>query len=237
MIVHRKNWKQVGVEVTTQDVENRIKDVLRDIDCRNLALSGGLDSSLLLYFMCQMYDPISVFTIGKTEYHPDVVFAKKVVECYQERFNVRIKHYIYYPRNEEIEGHIERYDGDRVVKLFYQFVSKHTSRIIAGDGIDEFMCGYYAHMERPREEIYYYFLRRLQDEQLIPLNENSGEMRVCLPYIDRRIIILLSQISLEDKVDGENRKKFMVKMAKGKIPKEVIERRKYGFCDVLVEEK
>ncbi|GAJ00019.1 unnamed protein product, partial [marine sediment metagenome] len=36
-----------------------------------------------------------------------------------------------------------------------------------------------------------------------------------------------------EKVDRKCRKKLMVEIAKGKIPNEVINRRKYGFCDVL----
>jgi len=67
---------------------------------------------------------------------------------------------------------------------------------------------------------------------LISLHEASGKVRVYLPYIDESLITLYSQIPLSRKVDKNARKKVMVAMAKGKIPDEILLRRKYGFCDV-----
>jgi asparagine synthetase B (glutamine-hydrolysing) len=76
-------------------------------------------------------------------------------------------------------------------------------------------------------------MKRLQEEQLIPLNKNSGQVKVYLPYLDNRLVLLFSQIPISEKVDSKHRKKIMIQMAKGKIPNEIINRRKYGFCDVL----
>ena len=226
MIYYPKNWKKIGAKITTADVEERLVEVLKEIYCINLSFSGGLDSSLLLYYMCQIFGRVDLFTMGISEDHPDVMFAKSVIEQYKRKFPwVGFNHYIHYPQGEEIK--------DTIYGLFYKFVRENTDRIIAGDCIDEYMCGYYAHMENPTEEIYYDRIRRLQADHLIPLNESSGNVEVCLPYADDKIIGMLSQIPLKDKVDSETRKKVMIEMAKGKVPEDVILRRKYGFCDAL----
>ena len=228
MIYYPKNWKKIGAPITAANIEKRLVEVLREIYCSSLSFSGGVDSSLLLYYMCKIFDcrRIDIFTMGISEDHPDVMFAKSVVEQYKRKFPwADFNHYIYYPQGEEIK--------DTIYGLFYKFVREHTDSIIAGDVIDEYMCGYYPHMKQPTEKVYYEFIRRLQEDHLIPLNKASGDVKVYLPYADEKIVALLSQIPLEDKVDSETRKKVMIEMAKGKVPDEAIFRRKYGFCDAL----
>lgn len=235
MISYPKNWEKVGVAISVADVEKRLKDVLKEIDCNCLSFSGGVDSSLLLYYMCQIFDKIKIFTIGLSKAHPDIVFAENVVGCYGKKFDARLWHYIYYPTNGELKGiESDKVEGDTMVRTFYEFVAKHTDRIIAGDVIDEYTCGYYAHMTNPAEEVYYDHIRRLQKDHLIPLDKASDKVGVCLPYADEKVIAMLSQIPLKDKVDFRNRKKVIIDMARGKVPDEVIMRRKYGFCDALI---
>ncbi len=232
MIVYPNNWKKIGAKISPTDIEDRLVEVLKEIYCSSLSFSGGLDSSLLLYHMCKIFGcrRIDLFTMGISEDHPDVLFAKKVIEQYKRKFLwVDFTHYIYYPKGEEIK--------DSIYGMFYEFVAQHTDDIIAGDCIDEYTCGYYSHMKNPTEEVYYDFIRRLQEEHLIPLNENSGRVEVYLPYADEKIIGMLSQIPLKDKVDYRSRKMLMVEMARGKVPDEVILRRKYGFCDALIIKK
>jgi len=235
MIVYPKNWRKAGVRVTIEDIEHKLVNVLISIGCKCLAFSGGLDASLFLYFMCQIFKTINVFTIGCSALHPDILFARNVAAYYRKRFGVALKHYEYFPSSDETKDAVadEAFPGDGIVKLFYLFVSKHADRIIAGDGADEIMCGYYGHMKKPDEATYYNYLRCLKENHLIPLDLNSDQAEVCLPFIDEGLVSLLSQIPLADKVDSTNRKRLMVEMAEGKVPREVIRRRKYGFCDAL----
>jgi len=225
MIIYPQNWKKIGMRITAGEVEQRLMSVLRGIDCDCLSFSGGVDSSLLLYYMIQIFHKVKIFTMGISESHPDVMFAKKVVAHYKKKYFSPLTHFIYYPKDQEIKYSI--------YELFYRYVNKYTKKIIAGDTIDEYMCGYYDHMTNPTEEVYYEHIRRLQEDHLIPLDMSSAEVQVCLPYADERIIAMLSQIPLKDKVDSYNRKKIIVEMAKGRVPKEIIHRRKYGFCDAL----
>jgi len=50
-------------------------------------------------------------------------------------------------------------------------------------------------------------LERLTPDHLIPLDKNSGEVRVYLPYLDSELIEIYSWIPLYQKVDNNKRKR------------------------------
>lgn len=231
MIVYPKNWAKVGQPIEIRDLERAIERTLREIQCNCLALSGGLDSSLMLYFMLKVYREVRAFTIGSSENHRDVKYSVLVAEELG-----RTKHLYYVPTRKEIDEEKDQsrdFKGDKATRLFYKFVKKHTREIISGDGIDEFMCGYYGHQGYPTELAYFEYIRRLRLEHLEPLNRNSMGVSVYLPYLDAELLYLLSQIPTYEKVNKKERKVLMVEMAKGKIPDEIMMRHKIGFCDAL----
>lgn len=237
MIVYPENWNDVGIPITKGEVEKRILEVVRNTCCSCLALSGGLDSSLMLYFMLKTYSQVEAFTIGESEDHPDIKCSRAVVRSFENKENL-IKHRIYIPTQTEIDeenSYDNDVEGDKATRLFYRFVSKYTDRIISCDGADEFNAGYYGHQAPEIERAYYEYIRRLQKEQLEPLNKNSMRVKVYLPYLGKALLYLLCQIPLAEKVNKKERKIFLVEMAKGKIPDEIINRRKYGFCDALAK--
>ena len=231
MIKYPKNWREIGQPIQVEEIEKRILGTIKEIGCNCLSFSGGLDSSLLLFFMCKVFPKVKIFTIGLSNSHPDVDYSITVASYFQ----YSVDHKIFIPTDWQINDAKRKDDfsGDNAVRLFYKFVSGYTKEIIAGDGIDEFMCGYYDHQKNPDEKVYFNHIRQLQRKQLEPLSINSGGVKVYLPYLDSELIALLSQIPLSHKVDANCRKKIMVQMAKGKIPDEVIKRRKYGFCDAF----
>jgi len=230
MIAYPCDWKKVGQKIQLKEIEKIIIKILEDTRCNSLAFSGGIDSSLLLYFMSKIYNEVRVFTIGINDNHPDIIYAKNMAKMFDN-----VKHYVYIPTEKDINLAVRENDfkGDNAVRLLYEYAYRYTDRIIAGDGIDEFVCGYYDHQKNPTEDIYFKYMYKLQEEQLIPLNINSGKIKVYLPYIDNRLIFLLSQIPLKDKIDLNCRKKIMVNLAKNKIPNEIITRWKFGFCHAL----
>ena len=228
MIVFPDDWKRVGQPISLLKIENTILEILSEIDCNSLALSGGVDSSLLLYYMKKINKKVVAFTMGNSMDHPDVVYAKMAVESIDRS----IAHRIFIP---DISTKAK---ANSVYGLFYKFVSEFTDRMVAGDGIDEFACGYYPHQNSPRQSTYYNLLRRLLPEHLLPLNRDSRGVKVYLPYIDKRMIFLLSQIPIYDKVDSKERKKIIMALAKDKVPQAILDRWKYGFCDALnIKEK
>ena len=229
MIVNPTNWRMVGVPITISAIEQTIIEVLQELQVTNIALSGGIDSSLILYYLTLIH-PISsirTFTIALNENHPDYVHAKEVSEYFGVSWTIHIP-------NKTLIRSDSDFPGDEIVREFFDFLQLNYVRsIICCDGIDEFMCGYYDHCNDATENTYYDYIRRLQEEHLIPLDKNSGNVNVVLPYIDKRLLALYTQIPLREKCDEKTRKKIMLKLADGKLPKNVLERRKYGFCDAM----
>jgi len=224
MIAYPKSWEKIGGGlVTLTDLEGTLIKVLKRIDCRAISFSGGLDSSLLLYYLNKLHRNIYAYTIGGSENHPDIIFAKKFAGTLRN-----VNHRIIYPPPLKIDK-----NGNNIVKFFYSQIAGHTDRIIAGDGIDEYMAGYYSHVDRPTEETYFDFLRRLYCEHLRPLDKNSGDTKVFLPYLAPEMIDLYNRIPLSNKTHGGIRKMMMVKWAEDKLPSGIILRRKYGFCDAM----
>lgn len=221
MIVGPANWRDIGVSITLAQIEVAMQQAVADVPCDCLSFSGGLDSSLLLYFMLEAGKQARVFTITSSDNHPDIHYSRLALRYFEDKYGIQIE------SSWRVAHNIT---GDNLVKVFYQGeLGQHTDSIIAGDGIDEFMAGYYTHQCCPTEETYYRYLRCLQEDHLCPLNENSGNIKVYLPYLDVRVTSLLAQIPLSEKVDKHSRKKIMVELAKGKLPSEIIKRRKYGF--------
>ncbi len=230
MIVYPELWPEIGQPVLIEQIEEALVQTLTEINCRCLSFSGGLDSSLVLYFMATVFEEVTAFTIGFPETHPDIKYSRLVAKMFGN-----VKHEVYIPSVSEVAFEVEKKPGPDVgVKLLYRFLAeKGIPGIIACDGIDEYMAGYYDHQQHPDERTYYKYIRRLRDEHLKPLNDNSKSVKVYLPYLDNRLLCLLAQIPIADKVDSENRKKVMVRMAEHRLPREIIERWKYGFCDAL----
>ena len=229
MIAYPKDWKKIGQDISIRELDEVLFEILSGINCNCLAFSGGLDSSLLLHYLVQIHKGVEAFTIGLSMNHPDIYNSR----IFSKRFKT-VNHRIIMPTEKYLlKSRRDKFEGDTAVKLFYKFVSNHTDKIVSGDGIDEFMCGYYAHQENPSEKVYYDILRKLQKEQLVPLNKNSGKVKVFLPYLDERLISLMSQIPIIEKVDRIGRKNLVYQLAENKLPYSILTRRKYGFCDAF----
>jgi hypothetical protein len=84
-------------------------------------------------------------------------------------------------------------------------------------------------------ETYEFYLSRLYPDHLVPLNRNSAGVEVYLPYLDASLIKTYRQIPLFRKVSEIERKIVMKELARNlKIPNEIINRNKYGFCDAFL---
>lgn len=233
MIVYPDNWKKDYGYYADYDidvapiVERIIKDVIRYINVNHLAYSGGIDSTIMLAILRQIYKKVYTYTISSRGDHPDILFAR----FGSVRYDTEHHEFIVEPTNVETD----KFNGDNAVRQFFENVSKHTDKIITCDGVDEFMCGYYAHRDCTKET-YEYFLNALTPNHLIPLNDASKDVKVYVPYLDRGMMYIYRNIPLDAKVDEINRKKIMVKIAEYLgIPREIIERNKYGFCDAFRE--
>ncbi len=210
-----------------------LENVIADMDVRHLAYSGGIDSTIMLRLMTGVfssgslfYKTVHTYTISSRESHPDIVHARIGSTLYGS-----IHH-------ELIVKPIDSDNpGDDAVRQLFKNVLLTTNSIVCCDGIDEFMCGYYKHMENPTLEQYQHHLSRLLPDHLKPLDKNSGRVKVYLPYLNEGVMSIFNSIPLFKKVDSKNRKKVVVDIAKHLgIPEEIILRNKYGFCDAFLSE-
>lgn len=228
MIASPRNWREIGQPIPIEKLETTLLDILTDLNCPDISFSGGIDSSLLVHFSLQAGIKPVLHTIGSSMNHPDIIHSMIAAKHFK-----KTAHYTYIPDVHETNGAT---DGDTAVKLLYRAIAAQSiERIVTGDGIDEFMGGYYAHQASPTTETYYSFLKRLLPDHLEHLNINSDKISVHLPYLDPRMLILMAQIPLEHKVDQDFRKKLVIKMAqRADLPEDIIYRRKYGFCSALI---
>lgn len=224
MIIYPSNWKSVGQPIPVELLDKTLLEILADVDSDCLSFSGGVDSSLLLYYLLSLGRKVRTFTVACNREHPDVDYAMRVLKYMKRQFRCQI--------DSDVQIFTNGIHGNEAVVAYYWNL-EHTrgvKSIITGDGIDEYMAGYYEHMAAPSETTYYNVLRRLQEDHLLSLNVNSGKVKVYLPYIDKRLIYLLSQIPLSEKVNLQTRKRVVLALARGKVPNYVLERRKYGLC-------
>lgn len=225
MIVYPDNWEGLGQPISLKELDTVLQSVLMQIDCDCLSYSGGIDSSLLLYYLLTQRRKVRTFTVASSPDHPDIQFARSTIYRYEQLFATTIEAHV---------NILPNLQGDRLVKVFYHNLKRWTEGIIAGDGIDEFMAGYYAHQEEPTEDMYYEQLRRLKPYHLRPLHLNSGAIKVYLPYLAPELVSMMCQIPLSEKADASRRKQIIVALAQGKVPLDIIERRKYGFGTAYV---
>lgn len=219
MIVYPENWRELGKKVIPEDIDKVLRRIILGIPCSSLSYSGGVDSSLLLYYLMEVKGNAKCFTVTNDKDHPDLYYSQIGISYYERIYKTKI------PHNVIIRPHLQ---GNDLVRCFYSYLSLVSRAIIAGDGIDELACGYYAHQDNPSEEVYFDYLKRLRAEHLEPLNNNSGDVQVYEPYCDDRLANLLYRVPLAEKVTSENRKMIIQRLADGKVPNELIERRKYG---------
>ena len=233
MIVYPTYWKRNYDEYgdfNSLDVPEIVRilfSILEELEIRHLAYSGGIDSTIILSILSYIHKDVYTYTISSREDHPDAKFARLGANHYNSHHN----EFIVEPTQADSDEQL----GDNAVRQFYECVSVHTDNIICGDGVDEFMCGYYKHQDMSMKT-YMFYLSVLCPYHLVPLNSNSKEVKVYLPYLDDVLIEIFRNIPLHIKVDHDKRKKVMIEIAKYLyIPDEFIERNKYGFCDAFIE--
>lgn len=157
-----------------------------------IALSGGLDSSLIAVLCKEIKNDIKTFVISDKEDSPDIYYSKLLADKYG--FN----HTKFIVKNEPIPNlnycldNVLNYDesgvfdniGDKAVFLFYRKVSKYVKVILSGDGGDELFGGYWMHkkplgfkdklLSRTNNKDIINYLNKLFPEN----NENIGKQNV-----------------------------------------------------------
>lgn len=126
-----------------------------DVDV-GVALSGGLDSSLIAALCKEIRSDIKTFVIADREDSEDIYYADLIAKKYgfdhtklilKKPLDVpNLNYYLDYILNEDGSGAFDNI-GDLAVFHFYKEVSKYVKVIISGDGADELFGGYWMHQK------------------------------------------------------------------------------------------
>jgi len=245
-----KKWSPSMLERVLTDyiIRCSVECFILNNDTLCTTLSGGLDSSFCLAKLRKAVGPnneIHSFTIGTNEDHLDIKFARMV----SQEFDT-IHHEIIPSKKEihEAQEEILRlwedevlWPGDVAVFLTYKSIAQNGFKaVIAHDGIDELLGGYWEHRrydedKRKKKEVFEDFWSRIESEHLLPLEKKARHfgVKVILPYLQAGIVKYISKIPLNSRSNFIESKIPLRLIAKNYLPDEIIRRSKKGFCGAL----
>jgi len=223
-------------------LENLIKQNLTDES--GILLSGGIDSALLSILAAKCYPDIPCFVVGGDITHPDVQAAKRLAK--EKGLNLKV--YIFdseeiFTVQQELKGFVgstQLYEGDECVFAALKFAAEDVTRIIATDGIDELMGGYWGHRDRKRfpdvKGAFNHFWDKLEEEHLSPMYRSASvfKLDIIFIYLLPDIVQEISLISLEDRIKGNIGKAVWREIAEMVgVPSWIIRRKKEGFVNAF----
>jgi len=232
--------KKVIRQLLTEATEKRMKDSA----VGGVLLSGGLDSSLIIYIAREIKPDIEAFTVSMEE-GQDLPLAKDVTKY------LGIKHHILMFGEKEINEilpqaiyHQEMYEescvhGAIANFLAGRFVSPYTNCVFTGEGADEFLAGYDGQFKQGRNQeevagIVDLLINVAHNTALQRLDRlaaaNSIETRT--PFLDAKVMDFSMKIPLGHKIHGpEQVGKWVLRQAfEGCLPDHIIYQPKRFFA-------
>ena len=210
-------------------------------------LSGGIDSSIICYIVNQLvHGPrVNTFSIG-LEGSPDILCAEKVAQYLGTNHKTfRVTEQEMLDVIEPTIQQIESYDTTTVrasvpMYLLSKKIQENTNVkvILSGEGADELSGSYlYFHNAPSPEEFQKECLRLVNDVQHFDVLRgdkttagNGLEIRV--PFFDKEFVKQYMSIDPQLKVVRDGCEKYLLRKAfEGKLPSEIVWRRKDGFSD------
>ncbi len=210
-----------------------------------ILLSGGVDSALLAILATKYLPNIPCFVVGQYATHPDVQAAKRLAK--EKGLNLKVRLFDSKEISDiqqelkECTGSASLYDGDECVFAALKFAAQNNvTSIIATDGIDELMGGYWGHRDRTRfpdiKDAFTYFWDELEEKHLSPMYRAAEFHKLDLDfvYLSPNVVEYLSMIPLEDRIKGGVGKAVWKELAQMVgVPLWVIKRQKEGFVDAF----
>lgn len=191
----------------------------------HLALSGGVDSTVLLYALCQEGKTVYAHTIVADLNHPDMQAAIRAVA--QAPGTVYFVSHRVTPTDPPLDAY----------NYLLGAVKAHSDQVVCGDCIDEMLAGYYKHAQsgNKHQQVYDELLADLIPKHLVPLNAASQEhgIQVTLPYADARVMDVCAkyfQLQYLATPIGRKMPIYIVARLLG-VPERIRERRKYGLVN------
>lgn len=211
-----------------------------------MTLSGGIDSSYCLAVVRESFGskmPIHTFTVVSDYNHPDAKYSRLVAkkfgtfhhECMPSDKAIAEAELLITEKWSEF-----RKNGDAGVLILYDFIRKNHCRcVMTHDGADELLGGYWEHRKQENDKLnaqtFDDFWRRLGPEHLKPLEiiAMHNDIGVLFPYLYQPVINYISRIGFKERTSREVSKIPLRLFASTILPKEVVLRKKIGFCDAL----
>ena len=239
-----------AVEILRELMVKAVRKMMSDGAVEGVALSGGLDSSIIAAIARTVNPNIKLFsTTIKRHPSKDLKFAKLMAEF------LELEHHIYQITDQDIDRildraiyHLESFDEDcvagAIANLYTsRLTSVFTKTIMVGEGADELFAGYFAELKKVEsveqmEQVagklvdiaYNTALRRLDRAWLA----NSINYRT--PFLDPEVVAFSRKIPLnlkvyEDKERGMEVEKWVLREAfRDWLPHEIANRTKLRFA-------
>ena len=254
IVKESKEWSSEELEnILKQSIKKAGEQVLKENKgAIYTTLSGGIDSSLCTAILREVLPEetrIETFSMGGKN-HPDLHFASMIAQ------KLKTEHHEFIPTIEqinnakgefaklgEIEARGENFgSGDVDVFLLYKLIREKISSegksfpitVIAHDGIDELMGGYWGHRgtktHQEKLDAFREFWQKLPKKHLENLSRSAALMNIKIiwPYLDQSLIEYVSHIPLDERTSKQESKMPLRAIAKKYLPQEIIERRKRG---------
>ena len=221
----------------------------RPIGC---LLSGGLDSSIIVYILSNYMDPkdIQTFSIG-LQNSPDLKYAKIVADFFgTNHTSIELSEIDMLDAIEPTIQQIESYDTTTVrasvpMYLLSKYIKEYTdiTVIFSGEGSDELSGSYlYFHKAPSPEEFQSECIRLLENVHNFDVlrgdKSTAGHgLEIRVPFFDKEFIKGYMTIDPRLKVVRNNYEKYLLRKSfEGTLPDTIIWRRKDGFSDGISKE-
>jgi len=222
-----ENYEQAK-KVIRQLLEEATEKRMKDNAAGGVLLSGGLDSSLIIYMAHQIKPDIEAFTVSMEE-GKDLPLAK------EKEINEILPQAIYHQEMYEescVHGAIANF-------LAARFVSPHAKCVFTGEGADEFLGGYDGQFRQGRNQeevasIVDLLINVAHNTALQRLDRlvaaNSIETRT--PFLDTKVMDFSMKIPIDCKIHGQERVgKWVLRQAfEGCLPEHIIYQTKRFFA-------
>jgi len=238
-----KSFEQAK-KVLAQLLEEATEKRMKDNAVGGVLLSGGLDSSLIIYMAKQIKPDIEAFTVSMEE-GQDLPLARDVVKY------LGVKHHVLMFEEKEINEilpqaiyHQEMFEescvhGAIANFLAGRFVSPYTDCVLTGEGADEFLAGYDGQFRQGKnqEEVANIVDRLINVAHNTALQRldrlaaaNSIETRT--PFLDTKVVDFCLKIPINSKIHGpEQVGKWVLRQAfDGCLPDHIIYQTKRFFA-------
>jgi len=230
------------LEETFEKLYKILENSVSETAGQTLALSGGLDSSILAYFLKDKEcDTIAVTT--KDYIATDLTFCQIVAK----KFNLPLQ--IIMPTTEELLTAIE--ETIKILKNFNDIEIRNSiviylalksvkdsgkSNLVLGDGADELFAGYSFFLKKNKNELQK-DLQRIWDVMHFPSKKIGKSLGITVktPFLNDNVMKFAKTIPANLKVKEDNGKMYgkwiLRKIFENKLPKSVVWREKSPMQD------